>query len=173
VQIKYSIFDEKKNEIFSEIKTYSVDENLSYKEFLDELKLKPGEYTLQVQVIYDGEKKAEAKQQFFIINKEENGSQRLALEIKYNLPLYFMLFIFLSLILIILISSLRRKGEIDILIKEGKEEIYKGNLENALDIYPVLKNLYKKKYSGNSKVYNKINIYHEFLLKSVKNRIKE
>ncbi|HOC96964.1 MAG TPA: hypothetical protein PKJ54_01665, partial [Candidatus Pacearchaeota archaeon] len=104
---------------------------------------------------------------------------RLYIQLKNRLSLFnyiVLLGIILILVLLIVIVikiKLRRRDEIDVLIKEGKKYFYEGKFDEAIDIYPVLKNLYKSKYKGDASAYEKINSYSKFLSKGVKDKLKK
>ena len=180
VQVNYLVLDADENEIFNEITNYSVKDTMTYKEILNDLKLVPGEYTLKIYTIYNGEKKAEDEQRF-IVREYEQGEihSRLYIQLKNRLSLFnyiVLLGIILILVLLIVIVikiKLRRRDEIDVLIKEGKKYFYEGKFDEAIDIYPVLKNLYKSKYKGDASAYEKINSYSKFLSKGVKDKLKK
>ena len=64
VQIKYSIIDDNKTEIFSQIETRAIMGNLTYEKEINEIKLKNGKYILRVDILYGNLQRAFAEQEF-------------------------------------------------------------------------------------------------------------
>lgn len=64
VQIKYTILDNEKSEISTQIETRAVETNISYRKILDEIKLKPGNYAIKIDIIYGNMQRADAYQTF-------------------------------------------------------------------------------------------------------------
>jgi len=62
--IKYSIINKEGYEIFSQIETKAIQENLSYQKDIEEIKLVDGEYILRVDIIYGNLQRAFAEQSF-------------------------------------------------------------------------------------------------------------
>ena len=112
VQIKYSIIDSNNTEIFSQIETRAIQGNLTYEKEISEIKLKDGEYTLRVDIIYGNQQRAFAEQKFEV-KKGELGAP-VKEGFNYNFLILSMGLIFLLIILIIFILIKKRK------IKAGK-----------------------------------------------------
>jgi sporulation protein YlmC with PRC-barrel domain len=70
VQIKYTILDINKKEIFVQLETRAIEEDITYNKIFDEIKLSAGEYTLKVDITYGDLQKARAEQVFIV--KENN-----------------------------------------------------------------------------------------------------
>lgn len=70
VQIKYSIIDKDKDELFSQTETRAVENETAYNKTFDELILNEGEYTLRAEIIYGNQQKAHAEQSFIISGKK-------------------------------------------------------------------------------------------------------
>ncbi len=175
VQAIYIILDSNENEMFNFSKSYFIEGFFNYGEILDNLELTPGEYTLKVYAMYNGEKKSEDIQKFAIMElKPGELPGKFYLKLDNSAYIFNSLIVIGVIILIIILMvvfvkiKFRKTNEINELIKEGRNYVYKRDLEEALDIYPVLKNLYKSKYKGNSNVYKKIISYREFLLANFK-----
>ncbi len=64
VHIKYSIIDSQDNEIFSQIETRAVSDQLSYTKTIDGLSLEEGNYKLRVDVLYGNLQRAFAEESF-------------------------------------------------------------------------------------------------------------
>ncbi len=64
VHIKYAIIDSENNEIFSQIETRAVGEELAYTKIIDGLNLVEGNYKLRVDVLYGNLQRAFAEQSF-------------------------------------------------------------------------------------------------------------
>ena len=178
VQITYSIFNKTNIEVFTKTETRSLETNISYKEILDELMLTPGEYTLKVYLLYGNSQSSEEVQPFIIKEEGKNNiGSKLLLELtpKTNLLTYLAIFVILILLisLFVIMKKKRDVDEVDLLIKEGKRNIDNENFDEALDVYPVLKSLYKHKYKGDPSAYEKITSYSQFILKSIKDKLKK
>ena len=68
VYIKYSIINKEGYEIFSQIETKAVQENLTYEKEIEEIKLIDGEYVLKVEILYGYQQRAYAEQKIEIAN---------------------------------------------------------------------------------------------------------
>ncbi len=179
IQVFYSILDKSNTEIFTKSDFLEIETSLSYNKEFEELKLEPGEYTIRVSVLYGHSQKSEDSQSFIVkdLSKEdeEGTSSKLVLELKstiniLNIILIFVILVWITFIVIIILKR-KKNYEIDVLIKEGKKYLKEERFDDALDVYPVLKNLYKSKYKGNTKVFAKINEYHELVQKAIKQKI--
>ena len=107
VQIKYSIIDSNNTEIFSQIETRAIQGNLTYEKEISEIKLKDGEYTLRVDIIYGNQQRAFAEQKFEV-KKGELGAP-VKEGFNYNFLIIFAGLIFLLIILVIFILIKKRK----------------------------------------------------------------
>jgi len=178
IQITYSIFNKTNIEVFTKTETRSLETNISYKEILDELMLTPGEYTLKVHIFYGNSQSSEEVQSFIIKEEGKNNiGSKLLLELtpETNFLTYLAIFVILILLisLFVIMKKKRDVDEVDLLIKEGKRNIDNENFDEALDVYPVLKSLYKHKYKGDPSAYEKITSYSQFILKSIKDKLKK
>ena len=83
VYIKHSIINKEGYEIFSQIETKTIKENLTYEKEIKEIKLTDGEYTLKIEIVYGYQQRASAEQKF----KVENGKieiKKARLRFNYN-----------------------------------------------------------------------------------------
>ncbi len=177
VQIRYYLIDKENNEIFSQVETRAIETNLSYREELEELFLENGEYTLGVEIIYGELQRAMAEQGFVVKEAEvQEVEKSRILEVKPKTKFYNYLIILgiaLILLLLILIIKNKNKSDVDIILRKGKKEISKGNVKEALDLYPALKTLYNEKYKGEEEIYDKIAEYSKILKDSANKKIRE
>lgn len=73
VHVKYSIIDSNNNEIFSQIETRAVNDELTYTKSLDVLNLVDGNYKLRVDVLYGNLQRAFAEQSFIYGSPNPSG----------------------------------------------------------------------------------------------------
>lgn len=71
VQVKYTIIDSNKKELFSQIETRAVQTDLSYAKTIEELTLLPGKYNLKVDIIYGDKQRASAEQTFTVKSNKQ------------------------------------------------------------------------------------------------------
>ncbi len=114
VYLKYSIIDSKNNEIFSQTETRAIMENLSYEKELSEIKLKNGEYTLRIDLIYGNLQKAFAEQRFEVLNSEitiKEGSTNSGKMIGFLKSIGYtnLLILIICILAVLIIILLRRK----------------------------------------------------------------
>jgi sporulation protein YlmC with PRC-barrel domain len=136
VYIKYSIIDSENNEIFSQIETRAIQGNLSFEKEINEIKLKDGEYTLRVNIVYNNLQRAFAEQTFKIKGKEIeikeqiSNIQKINEFIKFNYKIIVLvilvLIVLVILVLIVLVILVIKKR------KSKKEKLKVISLESKL-----------------------------------------
>lgn len=67
VQVKYSLLDIYKNEIFMQTETLAIEKELSYEKAFREIKLVEGDYILRVEILYGDRQRAFAEQKFKVL----------------------------------------------------------------------------------------------------------
>ncbi|MBT4165892.1 hypothetical protein HOE04_02530 [archaeon] len=127
VQIKYTIIDSKDNEIFSQIETKAIQEELNYDKEIKELKLVDGEYILRVDILYGNLQRAFAEQKFKI-KKGELGTTSIGEFTDKLLIILASLIILLILIIFILLKKRKKEERKPKTHKEYKNKI-KQNLK--------------------------------------------
>ena len=120
VHIKYSIIDFENNEIFSQIETRAVDEDISYNKIIDGLNLANGNYRLRVDVLYGNLQRAFAEESFSYgsVNGGITGfaGEGEGIGFKLNTPIIISLAgIILILILIYVLKYRKKKNVINLM----------------------------------------------------------
>ncbi|MFH1451561.1 MAG: PRC-barrel domain-containing protein [archaeon] len=100
VLIRYSIIDKDNNELLSQTETRAVQGNLSYEKEMSEMKLKDGEYTLRVDILYGNLQRASADQKFIIKDREISIEESISILQRINI------FVFVAIGIIILLMTI-------------------------------------------------------------------
>ncbi len=110
VHIKYSIVNSSNSEIFSQIETKAVKENLTYEKEIRGIELKDGDYTLRVDILYGNLQRAFSEQKFKIRDKKISQPDITGGVIN-DIPYYNgkIILILLIIFIIILLVMLRKK----------------------------------------------------------------
>lgn len=109
VHIKYSIIDETFYEIFSQIETKAIQENLSYEKEISGVKLEDGEYILRVEIFYGYQQRAFAEQRFEIRGGELRFVSKGKWVISKLLIIFGVLIVVITLIVFVLVMLIRKK----------------------------------------------------------------
>jgi hypothetical protein len=173
VQIKYSIIDSNKTEIFSQIETRAVQGNLSYEKKINDIKLDSGEYVLRVDILYGNLQRAFAEQKFNIISggmgkatQKEKNLVSFFKSLDYRIVILIALLIFILIIILILIILVRKRSKEEgiRLIEENLREGYKlladGKIDEAKGKYRNIKNIYHIIGHTNNEVYSKVMAFY-------------
>lgn len=108
VQIRYSIINNNKTEIFSQIETRAIQGNLIFEKEISEIKLVEGEYIIRVDILYGNLQRAFAEQKFEV----KDGGLKISPEKRFidkSLIIYGILIIIIILLIIILIRKKKNK----------------------------------------------------------------
>ena len=131
VHIKYSIINKENEEIFSQIETKAIQQNLVYEKEIDEIKLIDDVYILRVDILYGNLQRAFAEQRFLIkgseIHLEKQTTSQRIIEFLKN---YKIVLIIITLIIILipfrkLLFLFRRD-------RYGRDNIYQSRIKQHL-----------------------------------------
>jgi sporulation protein YlmC with PRC-barrel domain len=164
VHIKYTIINNKNEEIFSQIETISVKGYQSIQKEINEIFFSDGQYTLRVDILYGNLQRAFTEQKFLI----KDGKIEEVKKQKLNFLLVFIGGIFILLLIFLIIKKLTRKKKnlIERDLDKGSNLIAEGKTNEARLIYRDLRNIYNPYEDPNKKMYNRIMKFYDKILKS-------
>lgn len=171
----YWIIDEN-NKLIAELKdTRAVEKEMVFNIEMQIPKSTPaGTYRIYSEITYSGNKTALSGESFEILSQEQCGifseKGNYFVHIFYKYLWIILTFAILILITIIVIVLMRRKSEVDKIIKKGREHLKKGNIEDSKKHYSLLRSLYESKYKGDSSIYKKIIDYYNSLVSTLKGK---
>ncbi|MGY4884900.1 MAG: hypothetical protein ACP5NZ_04955 [Nanobdellota archaeon] len=164
VHVKYSIINSSGYEVFSQMETKSIKNNLSYEKDISDFQLSDGDYILRIDVLYGNLQRAFTEQKFKIVTreiKEEEEKESFFNMFNYNLVFLLAgLIIILCIIVFLLVWLIRKpkrdKEKIEEYITDGLNAIENKDIYKAIDYYEKIKKLYKLRYDPTHEIRNKI-----------------
>ena len=175
VQVKYSIINSNNTEIFSQIETKAVENNLTYDKDINDLKLPNGTYTLRIDIIYGNLQRAFAEQRFEVISeaipKETQKEEHLVSflerlnhsKIIILLALLIGIFILFVIFIRLRILKTRRAYAIENNLREGLELAGEGRIDEARDKYREIKKIYRSSEDKDKEIYHNISRFYEII----------